>query len=178
MPQALPWQHPGRQQTSRLLPFPRLWQKGGCLLKNPEGRDRRRLLALPGQPLGWHTGIASHATLMAVRAPSSTDGSRILARDLPRHLHPAAARQACAAALEEPGLQETYPMPAPYSIARTRLSSIPFPCTRMHHLLSRPLPPHLPPMQVLFLPSPQKSQQRQSVTARSPNCTSVFHSWV
>lgn len=93
--QALPWQHPGKQQTSRCSPFPRLWQKCGCPRKNPEGRDGCRLLALPRQPLGWHTCIASRATLMAVRAPYSADGSRILARDLPWHLHPATARQPC-----------------------------------------------------------------------------------
>lgn len=84
---------------------------------------------------------------------------------LPWHLHPATASQP--SALEEPGLQETCPMPAPYSIACTSLSNIPLPCAPKHRLLSRCLPPHLPPMQVLFLPSPWKLQQRQSVTARS-----------
>lgn len=92
---------------------------------------------------------------------------RSLPGTLPWHLHPATARQPCVPTLEEPSLQETHLTPAPYSIACTSFSDIPLPCAPKHRLLSRSLLPHLPPTQVLFLPSPWKSQQRQLVTARS-----------
>lgn len=187
----MPWQHPGKQQASRLSPCPGRWQEHGRPLKIPPSASRavpgqetprgaaygdgpmlapcenagpppgQRLLTPPGQPLGWHTRIASHATHAAVRAPSSTDGRRILARDSAMAPTPCHSQ---APVLEEPGLQETCPPPAPYSIARTRLSDTPLPCAPKQ---SGSLPPHLPPMQVLLLPSPWKSQQRQSVTARS-----------
>lgn len=43
----------------------------------PEGRSGCRLSTLRGQPPGWQTCIASHATRMAVTS-SSTDGRQIL----------------------------------------------------------------------------------------------------
>lgn len=175
---------PGQAADLMLALCPGLWQEHGCPLKIPHecqqgcaqvggtpGAVARTAHWPPARTLSHprtvaqltartalrrHVCTASHATHMALRAPSSTeDGS--LPRTLPRHLHPATARQPCAPRLEQAGLPCLSHKPSRY----------PFSLSSKHHILSRSPPPRLPPAQGLFLPSPWKLQQRQPVTARS-----------
>lgn len=200
VPQAISRQHLGKQQTSCLPSAlgsgPQVAARlcrggtyaGGCGGYSPPQHWRwppARTLSHPRAvaqltartALRWHVCTASHATHMAVRAPSSTTEDGSLPGTLPQHLHPATARQPRAPMLEKPGLQETSPMPPPYSIACTSPSDIPLPCSPKHHLLSRSPLLSLPPVQGLSPPSPWKLQQRQLVTARSSRLH-VHLSWL